>query len=132
VRLRQGAGARRGGDRLTAALPDIPRREPLRTGPLELRPEEYGVLVEGRRLHFTLREFEILWALANEPDKVVLRNSLYERIWGIRMRHRDRSVDAFVGKVRIKLAAAAPRWEFIHTHRGIGYRFAPHRRDRGA
>jgi DNA-binding response OmpR family regulator len=83
------------------------------------------------RVHFTLREFEILWALANEPDKVVPRVRLYEQIWGIRMRHRDRSVDAFVGKVRLKLAAAAPRWEFIHTHRGIGYRFAPERRERG-
>jgi DNA-binding response OmpR family regulator len=106
----------------------MPRRDPLRAGPVELRPAEYGVLVEGRRVHFTLREFEILWVLANAPDKVVPRANLYEQIWGIRMRHRDRSVDAFVGKVRIKLAAAAPRWEFIHTHRGIGYRFAPARR----
>jgi DNA-binding response OmpR family regulator len=105
------------------------RREPIRAGPLELRPQEYGVLVSGRRVHFTLREFEILWALANEPDVVVPRIRLYEQIWGIRMRHRDRSVDAFVGKVRIKLAMAAPDWEFIHTHRGIGYRFAPQRRD---
>ena len=114
---------------MTAALPDLARSEAVRAGPLELRPAGYGVLVSGRWHHFTVREVEILWALAREPDKVVPRIRLYERIWGIRMRHRDRSVDAYVGKVRIKLAEAAPRWEFIHTHRGIGYRFAPVRRE---
>jgi DNA-binding response OmpR family regulator len=40
---------------------------------------------------------------------------------------RDRSVDVFVRKVRQKLMAAAPEWVYIHTHFGIGYRFAPER-----
>jgi DNA-binding response OmpR family regulator len=41
------------------------------------------------------------------------------------MPRRDRSVDVFVRKVRRKLALQAPEWTFIHTHFGIGYRFAP-------
>jgi len=44
------------------------------------------------------------------------------------MPYRDRSVDVFVRKVRRKLAAVSPEWEYIHTHFGIGYRFAPQRR----
>jgi DNA-binding winged helix-turn-helix (wHTH) protein len=40
------------------------------------------------------------------------------------MVRRDRSVDVFVRKLRQKLEKASPRWRYIHTHFGIGYRFA--------
>jgi DNA-binding winged helix-turn-helix (wHTH) protein len=40
------------------------------------------------------------------------------------MVHGDRSVDVFVRKLRQKLERASPRWRYIHTHFGIGYRFA--------
>jgi DNA-binding response OmpR family regulator len=43
------------------------------------------------------------------------------------MAYRDRSVDVFVRKLRLKLQEAAPGWIYIHTHFGIGYRFAPER-----
>jgi DNA-binding response OmpR family regulator len=36
----------------------------------------------------------------------------------------DRSVDVFVRKVRHKLERTSPSWSYIHTHFGIGYRFA--------
>jgi DNA-binding response OmpR family regulator len=99
--------------------------ETVYVGPLELRPAECGVLVDGRWAYVTKREFQVLWALVQEPGVVVPREALYERVWSLRMRHRDRSVDTHVRKVRLKLEAAAPGWEFIHTHFGIGYRFAP-------
>jgi hypothetical protein len=41
------------------------------------------------------------------------------------MAHGDRSVDVFVRKLRQKLRAASPGWSYIHTHFGVGYRFAP-------
>jgi DNA-binding winged helix-turn-helix (wHTH) protein len=37
----------------------------------------------------------------------------------------DRSVDVFVRKLRQKLDKASPSWRYIHTHFGVGYRFAP-------
>jgi DNA-binding winged helix-turn-helix (wHTH) protein len=40
------------------------------------------------------------------------------------MRVRDRSVDVYVRKLRVKLEAALPGWSFIHTHFGLGYRLA--------
>ena len=43
------------------------------------------------------------------------------------LRGDDRSVDVYVNKLRIKLAAALPDWRFIHTHFGFGYRFHPER-----
>jgi DNA-binding winged helix-turn-helix (wHTH) protein len=45
-------------------------------------------------------------------------------VWGYAMVHGDRSVDVFVRKLRQKLERVSPRWRYIHTHFGIGYRFA--------
>ena len=53
-----------------------------------------------------------------------LFREIYERVWGYAMVHGDRSVDVFVRKLRQKLDEASPDWSYIHTHFGIGYRFA--------
>ncbi len=92
---------------------------------LELRPGEYQALVDGRRIGLTVREFQVLHALAEDEDRVVRRAEIYRRVWGGEMKHRERAVDVFVRKVRNKLAVVAPEWAYIHTHFGIGYRFAP-------
>ncbi|MBA3748226.1 MAG: response regulator transcription factor [Solirubrobacterales bacterium] len=97
-------------------------------GGVEIRPGELQVLIDGRRVGFTVREFQIFSVLAARPDRVVRRAEIYEQVWGAPWVHRDRSVDVFVRKVRGKLAAAAPEWTYVHTHFGIGYRFSPERR----
>ena len=99
-------------------------------GPLEIRPDEPAVLADGVRVGLTVREFEVFLVLASEPDRVIQRPAIYQQVWNAPMRYRDRAVDVFVRKVRGKLEVAAPEWEFIHTHFGIGYRFSPERRSR--
>jgi DNA-binding response OmpR family regulator len=103
----------------------VPEREPLHIGHLEIRPEEYQVLVRGQRVGFTVREFQTFHALASRLDHVVRREEVYRAVWGMPMTYRDRSVDVFVRKVRRKLAAVSPDWIYVHTHFGIGYRLAP-------
>jgi DNA-binding response OmpR family regulator len=61
---------------------------------------------------------------------VLQREEIYERVWGYAMVHGDRSVDVFVRKLRQKLERASPGWRYIHTHFGIGYRFAAEPADR--
>jgi DNA-binding response OmpR family regulator len=92
---------------------------------VEIRPDELQVLVDGKRAGLTVREFEIFLVLADRYDRVVPRPEIYKLVWGGKMPHRDRSVDVFVRKVRVKLSHCAPDWTFIHTHFGIGYRFTP-------
>jgi DNA-binding response OmpR family regulator len=105
------------------ASPDADQR-PLTYGNLEIRPDEIQVLTDGRRVGLTVREFQVLLVLAQREDRVVRRGDIYEEVWGGEMKRRDRSVDVFVRKVRNKLAHAAPEWAYIHTHFGVGYRFA--------
>jgi DNA-binding response OmpR family regulator len=99
-------------------------------GPLEIRPTEFQVLVEGRRAGLTVREFQVFFVLAERRDRVVTRDEIYDAVWGGQLAYRDRSVDVFVRKVRRKLTEAAPEWTFVHTHFGVGYRFAPEPADR--
>jgi DNA-binding winged helix-turn-helix (wHTH) protein len=72
----------------------------------------------------TRREFELIQLLAEAEGQVLQREEIYERVWGYAMVHGDRSVDVFVRKLRQKLERASPGWRYIHTHFGIGYRFA--------
>jgi DNA-binding response OmpR family regulator len=97
---------------------------PTTIGELTIRPDLHQAYVGEVSVDLTAREFEILHLLS-KSDRVLRREEIYERVWGYAMAHGDRSVDVFVRKLRQKLGAASPRWSYIHTHFGVGYRFAP-------
>jgi DNA-binding response OmpR family regulator len=100
-------------------------------GEITIRPDLYQAYSANASLELTAREFEILHLLS-QADRVLRREEIYERVWGYAMAHGDRSVDVFVRKLRQKLRQASPGWSYIHTHFGVGYRFAPERDERGA
>ena len=96
---------------------------PVVAGELEIRIDQFQAFVSGRSLDLTRREFEVLQLLAEAEGQVLQREEIYQRVWGYAMARGDRSVDVFVRKVRQKLEAASPDWDYIHTHFGVGYRF---------
>jgi DNA-binding response OmpR family regulator len=100
------------------------RREVLEVGPLQIVPDEHLARADGRALMLSLRELRLLTELARRADRIVTREELFRLVWGREMRVRDRSVDVYVRKLRVKLEAALPDWWFIHTHFGLGYRLA--------
>ena len=97
----------------------------LYAGELEIRLGEGLVLATGRALTLSVREFELLSALARRAGAIVSREELYAEVWGGDLRAGDRSVDVYVSKLRGKLEEALPDRRFIHTHPGFGYRFQP-------
>jgi DNA-binding response OmpR family regulator len=104
---------------------DMPQiEESTSVGQITIRPDLYQAYADGASLELTAREFEILHLLS-QSDRVLRREEIYERVWGYAMAHGDRSVDVFVRKLRQKLRTASPAWNYIHTHFGVGYRFAP-------
>jgi DNA-binding response OmpR family regulator len=97
----------------------------LYVGELEIRASEGLVLATGRALTLSVREFELLVAMARRATAIVTREELYSAVWGGELRPGDRSVDVYVSKLRTKLEVAMPDRRFIHTHPGFGYRFQP-------
>jgi DNA-binding response OmpR family regulator len=97
---------------------------PTTVGELTIRPDLHQAYVGDHSVELTAREFEILHLLS-QSDRVLRREEMYERVWGYAMAHGDRSVDVFVRKLRQKLRSVSPKWSYIHTHFGVGYRFQP-------
>ena len=94
-------------------------------GDLEVRFDEYQVLVGGRPANLTTKEFEIVAFLATHPGKVFTRSQIQEYIWGEgEVDAHSNSITVFVRKIREKIEddPASPR--LIITKWGVGYYFA--------
>lgn len=102
---------------------------PVQAGEVEVRADQFQAFVDGSSIDLTRREFELIHLLAEAEGRVLEREEIYQRVWGYAMARGDRSVDVFVRKLRQKLEKASPSWRYIHTHFGVGYRFAPERVD---
>jgi DNA-binding response OmpR family regulator len=97
---------------------------PILAGEVEIHRDQYQAFVNGASIDLTRREFELIELLAESGGRVLEREFIYQRLWGYSMVRGDRSVDVFVRKLRQKLERVSPTWRYIHTHFGIGYRFA--------
>ena len=106
-------------------LGDVPDEErTTEAGELVIRPDRFDAYAGDRAAGLSRREYELLRQLALTEGRVLERERVYERVWGYTMVRGDRSVDVFVRKLRAKLERISPEWRYVHTHFGIGYRFA--------
>ena len=112
--------ARRG-----ARRQDIARGERIELDDLVLDPRQVQAYLDGSSAELTPMEFRLLYVLALKRGRVVTREELMQTIWGRRQRYRDRTVDVFVRRLRGKIDRRSTRHDFIHTRRGVGYRFEP-------
>lgn len=104
---------------MAAAEPEV-----IKVGSLEVRPDEFVAAVQGHALELTVRELQLLTALARRCDRIVTRQELYTAVWQRPFRKDERSVDVYVKRLRRKLEEALPGTEYIHTHYGFGYRLS--------
>ena len=98
--------------------------KPIAAGEVVIRSDRFQAFVGETSIDLTRREFELIELLAAAEGRVLEREEIYSRLWGYTMVRGDRSVDVFVRELRQKLEKASPSWRYIHTHFGIGYRFA--------
>jgi DNA-binding response OmpR family regulator len=101
-------------------------------GDLHVDEDSYQVRLRGQPLDLTFKEFELIKALANAPNRVFTRDLLLSEVWGYDYFGGSRTVDVHVRRLRAKLG---PEYEsMIVTVRGVGYKLVPpgQRRERGA
>ena len=102
--------------------PTVPGHAKLTFGDLEIIPEEGKVVRGGTELHLTKTEFRLLCELANQPNIVLSRDQLLEKVWGYDYLGDTRLVDAHVHRLRNKIEDDPQRPRLIVTVRGIGYK----------
>lgn len=90
---------------------------------LVIRPEKYEAVLDGVKLELTLKEFELLHLMAENPGMVFTRDILLERIWGYDSVRETRTVDVHIRYLRQKIEKDPANPEYIETVRGVGYRF---------
>jgi DNA-binding response OmpR family regulator len=92
---------------------------------LAIDPDLHAALLDGADAGLTPTEFRLLYVLASEQGRALTRDQLQQRVWGMPHRHRDRTVDVCVRKLREKLDRRSASHTYIQTHYGVGYRFDP-------
>ncbi len=99
--------------------------EELRFGGLIINLPSRRVLANGFQIALTVKEFDLLVALASSPDRVFTRESLLNQVWGYTYLGDGRTVDVHIGTLRKKLEAAPGLPYHIQTVWGVGYKFVP-------
>ncbi|HEY7714628.1 MAG TPA: response regulator [Candidatus Binatia bacterium] len=92
-------------------------------GGLKIDFTTYEVFVRGKSVKLTLKEFELLRFLVQNPNRVLSRDQLLDRVWGGETYVTPRTVDVHIRRLRkaIEKDDSKPKW--ILTLRGVGYKF---------
>lgn len=90
-------------------------------GTLCVCPERHEVLAEGQRIQLTYKEFMLLLLLIENQGRVLTREVLMDRIWGLGAERENRTLDVHIRTLRAKLGNAG---NYIQTVRGVGYRLS--------
>lgn len=96
-------------------------KDVLSAGSIALDVKKHQVLVDGREVILTLKEFDLLELLLRNKNSVLSRDQLLTRVWGYDFGGETRTVDVHIRTLRQKLSTDK---EFIETIRGVGYRIS--------
>jgi two-component system KDP operon response regulator KdpE len=106
------------------------RRAPERTtsaieaGDFVVDAAAYAVTVQGKPIHLTPKEFDLLLHLARHSGKVMTHRALLTAVWGAQSAHQPEYLRVFIGQLRKKLEAETGK-QYIQTEPWVGYRFIP-------
>ncbi|MCU0397882.1 MAG: response regulator transcription factor [Cyclobacteriaceae bacterium] len=101
---------------------DVKKSDPsniITIGDLTIDRTSYIVKLNGKEINLPKKEFELLFFLASNPNKVFSREDLLHNIWGSDVYVLARTVDVHIRKVREKIGE-----DFITTVKGVGYKFS--------
>ncbi len=117
----------RAGERIpsdTGVRPD----EILQVGNVVLDLGRHECIVRGEEIKLPLKEFELLEMLLSNPGRVVTRDTLIDRVWGMDYVGDTKTLDVHIKRLRSRIEQDPSRPVLITTIRGLGYRFESPRR----
>lgn len=112
--------------RVKAHLRETPEVQPslsgIRLGQLHIDVDSRTVRVNDKDIDLTFKEFELLLAMARQPNRVFSRDQLFSQVWGSDFLGESRTVDVHIRYLREKLEDNPSQPKHILTVRGVGYR----------
>lgn len=97
----------------------VNKKQELRNGPIYLNNIKHIVIVDGKEIELTLKEYELLLLFMNNIGIVFTREHLLASIWDSNFVGESRTIDVHVGTLRNKLGKYGA---CIKTLRGVGYK----------
>ncbi len=119
---------------LVARMKAVLRRTEVRTAPqeesgdelvfdgLKIGRETYEIYLDGKKIVMPPKEFELLYFLAKNKNKVYTRDQLLDEIWGYEFFGDSRTVDVHIKRIREKIESEGKNWQ-LKTVWGVGYKF---------
>jgi two-component system, OmpR family, response regulator RegX3 len=123
VAARIRAVLRRTGDAQQPVAP-AKREGVLEVGPVRVDRDRRAASVGGTEIDLTRKEFELLGLLMSEAGAVISRERLIDEVWDTNWFGSTKTLDVHVSSLRRKLGDDSQNPRFIHTVRGVGFRFA--------
>ena len=109
--------------RNTQYIPDIPNKENiLKKGNLTIDTDTYSVLKKKKKIELTVKEFEILKMLIQNPQKVYTKNQIYSSVWNDVYIGDENAVNVHISRLRGKIEDNPRDPKYIVTVWGIGYK----------
>jgi DNA-binding response OmpR family regulator len=109
--------------RTSAAATPVPNG-PLQIGAVELDASARTVTLDGQPLELTRKEFDLLALLMGQAGTVVSRERLIDEVWDVNWFGSTKTLDVHVSGLRKKLGDDSSDPRYLHTVRGVGFRFA--------
>ena len=94
-------------------------------GRLKIDLDGYEAFLDGKPLHLSLREFELLKFFTQNPERAFSRGDILDLVWGTDTHVEPRTVDVHVRRLRLAIERDDANPELILTVRGFGYKFKP-------
>ena len=110
--------------RRTEASPGLDEAKPIEIGELRLDPAKRQATKDGEVLELSRKEFELLQLLMQNAGSVVTREQAFEDVWDTNWFGSTKTLDVHVSGLRRKLGDDSSEPRFLHTVRGVGFRFA--------
>ena len=115
--------------RIRAVLRRADAPEPTEDGPIEiggvrLDPSRREALLAGEALELSRKEFDLLHLLMRNAGSVVSRERLIDEVWDPNWFGSTKTLDVHVSGIRRKLSDDPSRPRYLHTVRGVGFRFS--------
>lgn len=87
-------------------------------GDFKIDRERYNVIKNQKKFSLPRKEFELIFLLASNIDKVITREKIINKVWGSEVVVGDRTIDVHIRKLREKFGN-----EYFKTIKGVGYKF---------